>query len=56
MIAQSLAEQGLDIDKRQILLADPIRTTGVFTVPVKVHKDVTAEVKVWVVGDDEVLI
>jgi large subunit ribosomal protein L9 len=48
-IAESLAAQGFEIDKRKIQLADPIRTISETTVPVKLHRDVTANVKVKVV-------
>jgi large subunit ribosomal protein L9 len=48
-IAEALAAQGVEIDRRQIVLADPIRNIGVFQVPVKVHKDVEASVKVYVI-------
>lgn len=49
-IADSLAAQGFEIDKRKIQLADPIRTIGESTVPVKLHREVTANVKVKVVA------
>ncbi len=49
-IADSLAAQGFEIDKRRIQLADPIRTIGESTVPVKLHREVTANVKVKVVA------
>ncbi len=52
MIAEKLAEKGLDIDKRKIQLAEPIRTTGVFTVNVKVHAEVIAPLKVWVAAEE----
>lgn len=48
-IAESLAAQGFEIDKRKIQLADPIRSISETTVPVKLHRDVTANVKVKVV-------
>ena len=48
-IAESLAAQGFEIDKRKIQLADPIRAISETTVPVKLHRDVTANVKVKVV-------
>jgi large subunit ribosomal protein L9 len=48
-ITDLLTKEGYDIDKRKILLEEPIKSLGVYTVPVKLHKDVTAEVKVWVV-------
>lgn len=49
-IADSLAAQGFEIDKRKIQLADPIRTISESTVPVKLHREVTANVKVKVVA------
>lgn len=39
----------LDIDKKKIVLTDPIKTLGTFEVPVKLHKDVTAKLTVKVV-------
>ncbi len=49
-IAESLAAQGFDLDKRKIQLGDPIRAIGESTVPVRLHRDVTANVKVKVVA------
>ena len=48
-IAELLAGQQFEIDKRKIQLADPIKEIGEFTVPVRLHRDVTAELKVRVV-------
>jgi large subunit ribosomal protein L9 len=48
-IAEVLAAQKIDIDKRRIQLPEPIKALGEFTVPVKVHSGVVAEVKVQVV-------
>lgn len=50
-IADLLAENGFEIDKKKILLEDPIKALGVYDVPVKLHQDVTALVKVWVVRE-----
>ena len=47
-IAELLAEKGFEIDRRKILLPDPIRTLGEHHVPVKLHRDVTAQLKVTV--------
>ena len=48
-IAAALKEQfGLEIDKKKLLLADPIKNAGIYTVPVKLHPQVTAEMKVQV--------
>ena len=49
-IAEGLAAQGFETDKRKIQLGDPIRTIGESTVPVRLHRDVTANVKVKVVA------
>ena len=51
-IADKLAEQGVEIDRRQIQLDEPIKALGVFTVPVRLHADVRPELKVWVVKED----
>ncbi len=48
-IAAALEEQNVEIDRRKIILDEPIKELGVFTVPVKIHSDVTANIKVWVV-------
>ena len=48
-IADALAEQGVKIDARKILLDEPIKTLGMTEVPVKLGHDVTAKIKVWVV-------
>jgi large subunit ribosomal protein L9 len=51
-IADALAAQGFEIDRRKILLADPIKALGDSTVPVKLHRDVTAQITVHVVKDE----
>jgi large subunit ribosomal protein L9 len=48
-VAEQLASQGITIDKKNILLEDPIKSLGVYTVPIKVEKDVVANVKMWVI-------
>ncbi len=48
-IAQQLESQGFHIEKRQIDLHEPLRTLGVFRIPVRLHADVKPEVKVWVI-------
>jgi len=48
MIAEELQKREFDIDRKQILLEEPIKTLGIFSVPVKLGSGVTAEVKVWV--------
>jgi large subunit ribosomal protein L9 len=45
-IAEALAKKGFDVDRRKIQLHEPLKTVGEFTVPIKLHKDVTAHFKV----------
>jgi large subunit ribosomal protein L9 len=47
-IADGLKAQNFSVDKRQVQLADPIKTLGEFPVTIKVFRDVTAEIKVHV--------
>lgn len=48
-IAQALKDQlGLEIDKKKLVLAEPLRNIGTYTVPIKLHAKVTAELKVRV--------
>ncbi len=46
-----LEEQGISLDRRKIQLAGPIKAVGSYTVPIKLHPDVTAQMKVNVVAD-----
>lgn len=48
-IAELLKQQNFLVDRRDILLEEPIRSLGVYTVDVKLERDVIAHVKVWVV-------
>lgn len=49
-IAEFLKQQeGIELDKRKIELAEPIKRLGIYTIPIKVHPDVTANLRVWVV-------
>jgi len=48
-IAESLRVDGIEIDRRKIILDEPIKTLGIYTIPIKLHPEVTAHVKVWVV-------
>ncbi|MCP4806495.1 MAG: 50S ribosomal protein L9 [Proteobacteria bacterium] len=50
-IADALAADGFEIDRRSIILDEPIRNIGVFTVPVKLTMGVEASVKVYVIRE-----
>jgi large subunit ribosomal protein L9 len=45
-IADAVAKKGVTLDRRQIQLHEPLKTLGEFTVPVKLHKEVTTHLKV----------
>lgn len=48
MIAEKLAEQGHTVDKKAIVLDEPIKSLGIFAVPVRLASGIEANVKVWV--------
>ena len=50
-IADKLAEQGVQIDRRTIELDEPIKALGVTSVPVRLHPQVRPEIKVWVIAE-----
>ena len=50
-IADLLVEQGFEIDRRSVVLEEPIRALGVYDVPIRLHAEVEAPVKVWVVKE-----
>ena len=50
-IAELLKEKGYDIDKRKVQLDEPIKALGIYTVTVKLHTDVEAKIRLWVVKE-----
>jgi len=46
-----LKENGIEVDRKKILLEEPIKNLGMFNVPIKLHPEVTAHLKVWVVQE-----
>ncbi len=50
-VAQLLQEKGFNIDRRKIVLEEPIKALGIYEVPIKLHPEVVAKVKVWVVRE-----
>ncbi|PYT23746.1 MAG: 50S ribosomal protein L9 [Acidobacteria bacterium] len=51
-IVEALEKQNFTIDRRKIQLDEPIKQLGTFTVPVRLHRDVTAAITVQVVKED----
>ena len=52
-ISDSLKEQGYEVDRKTIQLAEPIKTLGNFDIPIKLHPEVTANIKLDVVKESE---
>ena len=50
-IEEALKAENIKIDRKNILLEKPIKTLGVYSVPIKLQADVSANLKLWVVGD-----
>jgi len=49
IIAEQLHDKGYEIDKRQIQLDEPIKALGIYDIPIKLHSEISAAVKVWVI-------
>lgn len=50
-ILGALKEQGVALEKRHVSLNEPLRELGVYDIPLKLHPDVKAEIKVWIVEE-----
>jgi large subunit ribosomal protein L9 len=48
-IADALKEEGITVDKKEILIEEPIKKLGVYQVAVKVHPEVKATLRLWIV-------
>jgi large subunit ribosomal protein L9 len=51
MIADALAEKGIQLDRRTIELEEPIKSLGIYDVPVRLPGGVAGKLKVWVVRE-----
>lgn len=47
-IEAALAAEGITVERRRIMLREPIKSLGIYEVPVKLHAEVTATLRVWV--------
>lgn len=52
-IETALREQGIEVDRKNIILEEPIKSTGEFPAKIKLYPGVTAEIKVSVIGEEE---
>ncbi len=48
-IAKAFSSEGINVDKKQIHILEPIKKLGVYPVEIKLHPEVTTQTKVWVV-------
>ncbi len=48
-ISDLLKEKGFEIERKKILLEEPIKALGVYSIPIKLDSEVTARLKLWVV-------
>jgi large subunit ribosomal protein L9 len=50
-IESFLKENGIEVDRKKILLEEPIKNLGMFTIPIKLHPEVIARLKLWVIQE-----
>ncbi len=50
-IAELLKQEGFEIDRKKIVLENPIKALGVYAIEIRLHPEVTATVKLWVVKE-----
>jgi len=55
-LAEALKERGYEIDRHRIHLREPLKRLGEYTVPIRLHREVTIELKVKVASEGEVIV
>jgi len=50
-ISSLLSEKGFTVDKRDIILEEPIKALGIYNIPIKVLNEINAEIKLWVIKE-----
>jgi large subunit ribosomal protein L9 len=50
-IAEALRNEGMEVERKRIHLEEPIKSLGIYTIPIRLHQEVTANLKVWVVKE-----
>ncbi|HQO36273.1 MAG TPA: 50S ribosomal protein L9 [bacterium] len=51
-ISEALAKAGIEVDRRKIVIEEPIRALGVYTIPIRLTGEITADMKLWVVKQE----
>ncbi|MCK4329938.1 50S ribosomal protein L9 [candidate division WOR-3 bacterium] len=54
MISEALKKEGFKIDHKSIILDEPVKELGVYTIKIRLHPDVYSNLKVWVVSKEEI--
>ena len=49
MIAEAFAAEGVEIDKKKIVLEEPIKALGVYNIDIRLHPEVKAQARVWII-------
>jgi len=52
-IAEALGESGVPVEEKQVMLEAPLKELGIYNVPIRLDKDASAEVRVWIVEPSE---
>jgi large subunit ribosomal protein L9 len=52
MIADELALRGFSIDRRSIIIEEPIKTLGIYEVKVRLFQDIVGTLKIWVISQE----
>jgi large subunit ribosomal protein L9 len=55
-IAEALRERGYEIDRHRIHLREPLKRVGDYIVPIRLHREVTSDLKVKVAPEGEVIV
>ncbi len=50
-ISDLLKDKGFEVDRKKIVLEEPIKALGIYTIPIKLHSEVEAKIKLWVVKE-----
>lgn len=50
-VADLISREGIEVDRKKIVLEEPIKALGVYSVPIRLHAEVEAELKLWVVHE-----
>src|SRR4051812_41863183 len=51
-ISAKLREAGYELDRKAVLLAEPIKQLGMYTIKLQLHREIEAKVKLWVISDE----